>query len=134
MCMTDEFAQEFGNDKYQELFEAYYLALNQGNGSKIVVWNYTFTSYSAFSSMGQGYATGYFEHNGREVSFELRDGNNNGSEIISYEVLDIKSAMQPMAKVVEKKLSIKACTCEWNHVKAYGCKCGAITPYKPTYY
>lgn len=88
MSMSDEFAKEFGGVIWDNLFDAYYTAVSKGNEKSITVNNFTFISYSAFSSMSQGSASGYFRHKDKEVSFELRDGNNNGSEILSYEVVD----------------------------------------------
>jgi hypothetical protein len=75
MNVNEEFMEEFGRELLGEIFENIY---GDTKSDHISIHSRHYTDRI------NSYGDGSFIFNGREISFQFQDGNNNGSEITDY--------------------------------------------------
>lgn len=115
MDNTDKFIREFGKSVFDSLFYKFHSALNKVHGSPYEVKEGEFTF-----NFSRQKIEGYFLRQDQKVHFELKASLFH-VQILNYEIFNTDHSSGSSEE--------KVCVCKLS----YGCKCGAITPYKFKY-
>lgn len=137
MSKNEELSQAMGKTKYQALIECFHDAVNDAikfpSGQLDAIKKDIFT-FKRIKATPVGFNSGMMLKGVVEFSLNNKDyevlitHSNWDTVITNYSVQESKFLINPHLNT-----SAKACVCDWEIVKRSGCKCGAITPYKPRY-
>lgn len=128
MDKNKQFIQEFGEQSFKDLFEKASMILfgKHSLNSINTATNYNFKLFNEKKCS----AFGSYKSDTMDFEFEIIFGRHPHT-VTYYHNNNTKKSSTPTQTISNQ--SPKVCTCDWNHVKKNGCKCGAIKPYKPQY-